>query len=174
MKPIITIVILSLLSAVTVSAQDYSRLIINGLKVDDTEYTEADIVAALGKPDSVALDVLGVSFTYLEDNQPSTNRNMNRKAVIGLLSELPANGPIVSVEINSPEYPINGFVRVGDNIEKAKQMGGEWIPGGDVADDGGHPVYWRPEYLKKAELLNCVEFYCSADGTIESVSIWRY
>lgn len=186
MKQIITLVILSLLSAVTVSAQDYSRLIINGLKVDDTEYTEADIVAALGKPDSVELGVLGVSFTYYEQNrakatnsEPCVNNASQRsiedlKADIVLLSELPAEGPIVAVQISSPEYLINGLVRVGDNIEKAKQMGGEWIPGGDVADDGGHPVYWRPEYLKKAELLNCVEFYCSADGTIESVSIWRY
>lgn len=187
MKQIITLVILSLLSAVTVSAQDYSCLIINGLKVDDaTEYTTEDIAAALGEPYSVEPNELGVRISYYDHNQatatdadagttPSGPTREKWKAFITLNSVLHKAGPIAAAEIYSSDYLINGLVRVGDNIKKAMQMDGEWITDmGQIADDGSHPVYWRPECLKMSEVSNCVEFYCSADGTIESVSIWRY
>ena len=85
-------------------------------------------------------------------------------------------GPIPAIDIwDRNSCIVNGFIRVGDNVDKIKQMGGRCIEYdyGDSSRFAGELI-WCPSGWGNADWIVCPKFYFDSNRKIVLISIWVY
>lgn len=157
-----------------ISAPYGSEFTINGLIIDSrVEYSEADLITALGRPDYVAYDPIDRNYTYVY------NRNMTEKpdGYVPITDHdaeitLPCiPGPIISAYVYGGTFVANGHIRVGDPISKVYDLGGKFKT--HDYGNGKGVVLWCPPG-KNYDWIVCPEFTYNEKDIITSFGLWIY
>ncbi|WP_143822439.1 MULTISPECIES: hypothetical protein [unclassified Muribaculum] len=152
---------------------DFSTFTINGLEVGGPEYTEQDIIRAFGQPDTVEFDEFGYTYLY-EEKIKILNKEMGTGSYSVQITLFNNPGPITCVYIADETCLINGYIRVGDRISKAYEMGGRFQDYKFDFNDGSGYVMWCPSGWGNADWIVCPKITYDKDGIIASFSIWLY
>lgn len=174
---------------VNIKEYDFSGFNVNGLEIGDYNklYSEQDIIDAFGQPYSISFDPgLGYLYDFGEDiSEDKTDTQgilkNGRIHTVGLsflrgYFNDDSCGPIPAIDIwDRNSCIVNGFIRVGDNVDKIKQMGGRCIEYdyGDSSRFAGELI-WCPSGWGNADWIVCPKFYFDSNRKIVLISIWVY
>ncbi|MBO8473162.1 MAG: hypothetical protein IAB81_05980 [Bacteroidetes bacterium] len=167
--------------------KDFSAFKVNGLEIGDytRRYSESDILEAFGQPDSVVCSDIGVMYYFSRsvDGSPivSDQESSSKRVKSVSLSFLPSEsagmtGPIASIDIRDREScSVNDFIRVGDDVDKVKQMGGKWkdYPLNSSGIIKGE-IVWCPEGQSDSDWICCPGFYYDEERKIVQIYIFVY
>ena len=157
---------------------DFSTFTINGLVIGGPDrYTEQDIIDAFGQPDSVEHSGdFGTTFIYKKRETDKPEQYEAFRYCRAEISVWPPKNIIRVAYVFDESFLINGYVRVGDPISKAMEMGGEWIDRPDKSGDGSGSMTWRPTSWGEAgiDLIICPVFTYDRNKLINSVGVWMY
>ena len=167
----------------SMSAQEYDFITVNGLELDKY-YSRSQIIQALGEPDTednVIYHYFCYSSEVLSHEEPSDDSSLGRgekrtrilEDEFGLNALSPSsNWKFCVFMLESDRFAVNGYVRVGDHISKVRDMGGAVRNFSD--EDGGGRLYWKPgtKPLTDEYLLYYPAFYYDKDGTITSIELY--
>lgn len=162
-KLLITILCSVLFSNICAYAQ------INGLTLNN-KYTKADILTALGSPDEISQDDF-VYFTYKENViNNGNNLSILKKIREDYFSFYPEGDKYIfsSYAIFSSDFNFKG-IKVGDNINKVKTLGGSFKNA--KSPKNTLYLYWSPiTDSTDIDWHCCVMFVYDSNGTILSFS----
>ena len=174
---------------VNIKEYDFSGFNVNGLEIGDYNklYSEQDIIVAFGQPYSISFDPgLGYLYDFGEDiSEDKTDtqgilkngriHTVGLSFLCGYFND-DSCGPIPAIDIwDRNSCIVNGFIRVGDNVDKVKQMGGRCIEYdyGDSSRFAGELI-WCPSGWGNADWIVCPKFYFDSNRKIVLISIWVY
>ncbi len=177
MKRIFSVCILvmtMLLATYPITAQEYdfSHTMVNGLKIYHL-YTYEEIVDALGEPDEIdTLYVTDPQIIFVYNTDVYSEYGHMLRDSFGFYTTEDGKYHFVDIGIYSKAFLINGFMKVGDTLDKLQEMGGAFKYYHE--DDGSICVVWQAGGTpgEEYEWMCLPHFYLDQDGKLSYVSMF--